>query len=346
MSSRVLTEKPVSQSSPEAVVSLRLPKPSKFGLVSWIIGSLAVLAVMIWQGFTAHGAPTTDAHDLSRSAMALSSAVLVFREGLEAVLVLAAVTAGLGRYKKGYWPPVATGIGAALACTVATWFIAIALISTVNAPELAIQAVTGLIAIAVLLVVMNWFFHKLYWTGWICHHCKRRKQIFEVKDAAPSKVYLGLALLGFTAIYREGFEVVLFLQDLRLKAGSGIVLSGAGIGLALTSLVAALTFAAHQRLPYKKMLIWTGALLALVLVVMVGESAQEMELAGWLPTHGLSIPIPEWAGVWFATFPNVEGLLSQVLAATLVVGSYAWIRRQVPRDQSGKSVEAACEVSD
>ena len=331
--------------SPEAVVNTRLRKPSKIGLISWIIGSILVLIVMFWQGFTASGAPDPAAHNLSRSAIALSSAVLVFREGLEAVLVLAAVTAGLARYKKNYWSPVASGIGVALLCTVATWFIAIALISSVNAPELAIQAATGLIAIGVLLVVMNWFFHKLYWTGWICHHCKRRKQIFEVKDAAPSKVYLGLALLGFTAIYREGFEVVLFLQDLRLKAGSGIVLGGAGIGIALTSLVAALTFAAHQRLPYKKMLIWTGALLALVLVVMVGESAQEMQQAGWLSTHPLAVPIPDWAGVWFATFPNVEGLLSQLIAASLVVGSYAWIRTRVPKDRNGQAIEADCRAN-
>ena len=340
MSSRVLAETPPDTG--QAVASARLPKPTKIGLVSWIAGSLLILAVMIWQGLAAHGAPTADGHNLSRSAMALSSAVLVFREGLEAVLVLAAVTAGLGRFKKGFWTPVATGIGTALACTVATWFVAIALISSVNAPELAIQAATGLIAIAVLLVVMNWFFHKLYWTGWICHHCKRRKQIFEVKDAAPSKVYLGLALLGFTAIYREGFEVVLFLQDLRLKAGSGIVLSGAGVGLGLTSLVAALTFAAHQRLPYKKMLVWTGALLALVLVVMVGESAQEMQLAGWLSTHTLAIPIPDWAGVWFAIFPNIEGLASQVLAAALVVGSYAWIRTRIPKTSVGEPVTPGC----
>ncbi len=344
-----MTSRGLAETTPvtaQAVVNTQLPKPTKVGLISWIAGSLLILAVMVWQGWAAHGAPTADAHGLSRSAMSLSSAVLVFREGLEAVLVLAAVTAGLGRYKQGFWAPVATGIGTALACTVATWFIAIALISSVNAPELAIQAATGLIAIAVLLVVMNWFFHKLYWTGWICHHCKRRKQIFEVKDAASSKVYFGLALLGFTAIYREGFEVVLFLQDLRLKAGSGIVLSGAGVGFALTSVVAALTFAAHQRLPYKKMLIWTGALLALVLVVMVGESAQEMQLAGWLPTHTLSVPIPDWAGVWLATFPNVEGLSSQFVAAVLVLGSYAWIRTRVPRDQTGKAIEAACKVGE
>lgn len=274
----------------------------------------------------------------------LSSGILVFREGLEAILVLAAVTAGLARFKKDYWPPVLAGIVAAMIATVATWFIAVALISSVNAPELAIQAGTGLLAIVVLLVVMNWFFHKLYWTGWICHHCKRRKQIFEEPNASAGKVAFGLALLGFTAIYREGFEIVLFLQDLRLKAGSGVVLSGASIGLGLTGVVAALTFVAHRRLPYKKMLILTGILLAGVLIVMVGESAQEMQLAGWLPTHHVSIPIPDWMGVWFATFPTIEGLASQALAATLVLGSYLWVRSRIPKMATGEPITAGSEI--
>jgi high-affinity iron transporter len=325
-----------------------IPRPTPWKWIGIIAGSLVVIAAIIWQAIVAHGTPDPSAQGLSSSAMALSSAILVFREGLEAVLVLAAVTAGLNRYRDKYWGPVSAGIGAALLATVATWFIAIALISEVNASELAIQAATGVLAIIVLLVVMNWFFHKLYWTGWICHHCKRRKRIFEDKEAAASKVFLGLALLGFTAIYREGFEIVLFLQDLRLKAGSGIVLSGAGIGVLLTGVVAALTFTAHRRLPFKKMLVWTGVLLALVLIVMVGESAQEMQLAGWMPTHPLNIPIPDWAGVWLATFPNIEGLALQATAAALVAGSFLWIRTRVPKDSTGQPVTAPanCQAAD
>ncbi|MHB8637768.1 MAG: FTR1 family iron permease [Fimbriimonadaceae bacterium] len=311
-----------------------------------VLGGVIVLAALIWQAVVSQGSPDPTAKGLSASAMMLSSGILVFREGLEAILVLAAVTAGLARIKRDYWPPVLGGIGAAMLATIATWFVAVAVVSSVNAPELAVQAGTGLLAIVVLLVVMNWFFHKLYWTGWICHHCKRRKQIFEKPDATASKVALGLALLGFTAIYREGFEVVLFLQDLRLKAGNAVVLSGAGIGLLLTGVVAALTFSAHRRLPYKKMLILTGALLAGVLIVMVGESAQEMQLAGWLPTHHLALAFPDWMGVWFATFPTVEGLASQAIAAALLVGSYAWVRSRVPKAANGTPVTPGCVVNE
>jgi len=63
-------------------------------------------------------------------------------------------------------------------------------------------------------------------------------------------------------------------------------------------------------------------MLGAVLVVMVGEEVQEMQLAGWLTTTNLPLPIPDWVGLWFAIFPNVEGLLAQLLAAIFVLGSY------------------------
>lgn len=259
---------------------------------------------------------------LTPTAVILSSAVLVFREGLEAILVLAAVTAGLARSGKGYERGVVTGSALALLATVATWFLVVAIIAEVNAPELHIQAATGLLAIVVLLVVMNWFFHKIYWTGWIAHHDKRRRKLLEQPAGSGFSTFRGLALLGFTAIYREGFEVVLFLQNLRLKSGTTVVLYGTAIGLALTGGVAVLTFVAHRHLPYKRMLILTGVLLGAVLVVMVGESVQEMQQAGWIGTTSLDLPIPEWMGMWFAVFPNAEGLVGQLLAVLLVLGSY------------------------
>lgn len=293
-----------------------------------LIGAVAVFASMAWQALFAGGSPDPLKPNISPLAMILSTSILVFREGLEAILVLAAVTAGMTRGKQKelvqrelVWA-VPVGTFAALLATVVTWFIVVAVISEVNASELAIQAATGLLAVIVLLVVMNWFFHKIYWTGWIGHHNNRKKHLLETASTTSAKPFLGFALLGFTAVYREGFEVVLFLQNLRLRAGSTLVLQGTAIGLSLTVIVAVLTFIAHKRLPYKRMLIYTGILLGMVLLVMVGESVQEMQQAHWIPTTAVSFPIPDWMGLWFALFPNVEGLVAQGTAAFLVVGSY------------------------
>jgi high-affinity iron transporter len=197
----------------------------------------------------------------------------------------------------------------------------VGIISNINAPELDIQAGTGLLAIIVLLVVMNWFFHKIYWTGWISHHNQRKQSI--VGSSKPSSaVFKGLVLIGFTSVYREGFEVVLFLQGLRLKAGTAVVLEGVLIGLILTVMVAVITFVAHHKLPYRKMLIMTGIMLGMVLVVMVGESVQEMQQANWIGTTTLNINMPGWLNIWFAIYPSAQSLWAQFLSVVIVVGSY------------------------
>ncbi len=284
-----------------------------------------VVLLLVWSAVSSHGGtpdPTADSH-LSHGAVVFDSGLLVFREGLETILVLAAITASMVGGAALYRRPVAIGAGAGFLASVATWFAAVWLIGLLGAGGLAVQAATGLLAVIVLLIVMNWFFHKIYWTGWISNHTKRRRRILDgIGVDRRRATMIGLLALGLTSVYREGFEVVLFLQNLRLSYGSGVVLEGVAIGLALTALVGGLTFAAHRKLHYKKMLILTGAMLGVVLIVMVGESVQEMQLAGWLPTTTLPLAIPGWVGLWFAVFPTLEGLLAQLLAAGLVIGSY------------------------
>lgn len=301
-----------------------LARPRQVGLRVFLgLAALCVLSVLIWQGVTAGGNPDPTTAHLDQNAALLNTGILVFREGLECILVLAAITASMVGSNSSYRRPIAAGAGLGFLATVATWFVAIAVLSHIDAPALAIQAATGLLAIVVLLVIMNWFFHKIYWTRWISLHNRRKKNLMRGAAAgAQARTAWGLVLLGLTAMYREGFEVVLFLQSIRLQVGSTVVLKGVAVGVVLTGLVGVLTFFAHHRLPYKKMLILTGVMLGAVLVVMVGEEVQEMQLAGWLSTTNVPLPIPDWMGLWFAVFPNVEGLASQALAALFVAGSY------------------------
>jgi len=298
-----------------------------------------VLGVLVWQGITSSGNPNLTAPHIDHNAAIVNTGLLVFREGLEAILVLSAITASLMGSNKAYRKPIAAGAGLGFIATIATWFIAIAILSSISAPALDIQAGTGLLAIVVLLVIMNWFFHKLYWTGWISMHNKRRRELMKNADEHQSSTTFGLAMLGLTAIYREGFEIVLFLQSLRLQVGSSIVLQGVAVGLFFTAIVGVLTFIAHHKLPYKKMLVLTGVMLGVVLVVMVGESVQEMQQAHWISMTAVNLPIPEWMGMWFAVFPNIEGLAAQAFAALFVIGSYVvaeyvrvWRPRRLIRD--------------
>jgi len=292
-----------------------------FGRRSWTIFGLAALGLLLYAALTAKGGVPDPGEEsnLSHGAVVLNSGLLVLREGLEAILVLAAVLASFRGADAVRRKPVAVGSGIGLGVSVATWFLAAWVLGQLGGGGLDVQAATGLLAVAVLLVVMNWFFHRVYWTGWIQHHHRRRQRILAGTGAG---VTAGLLLLGFTAVYREGFEIVLFLQNLRLKYGAGTVLEGVALGLAFTAVVGVLTFYAHKKLPYKQMLVLTGALIGFVLIVMVGESAQELQLAGWLPTTTIGVTFPGWMGTWLAFFPTVETLAAQGLAAAAVIGSY------------------------
>jgi high-affinity iron transporter len=295
------------------------------------LAAVPIVALLVWQGLTAHGSPDPTVPKTSHWSAILDITVLVFREGLETILVLAAITAGLSRKgeSKHHSAPIFAGAGLGFLASIVTWFIVRGIVSdlTTVVPALALQAATGMVAVIVLLVVMNWFFHKVYWGGWISLHNRRKRELLGGQAGAqsPTLIFWGLVLLGLTSVYREGFEIVLFLQSYYLKLGHATVLLGALIGLAFTAVMAALTFWAHTRLPYRKMLIFTGVMLGVVLLVMIGEEANEMQLCGWLssttikPLDGL---IPDWAGVWFSVFPTWETMIAQALAAALVVGSY------------------------
>ena len=309
--------------------------------------AVVVVGVLVWQIVTADGGtpdPTAIPH-LGHGAVVADSAILVFREGLECILVLAAITAGLNDAHRMHRRPIAAGAGVGAVASLATWFVVVAALGALGGTSLDVQAATGLLAVVVLLVVMNWFFHRIYWTGWISSHNRRRRRLLvEVGPRNRPRVLLGLALLGFTCVYREGFEIVLFLQSLRLQYGAGVVAQGAALGIAATLAVGIATFGLARRLPYKRLLIVTGVLLGVVLVVMVGESAQELQLAGWLPTTTIPIAIPGWLGLWLAVFPTVESLAAQALAAALVIGSYVVaeeIRVKRPRRAARFAREAA-----
>ena len=318
--------------------NLKTSKPLQIGIrCVLLLAAALVVWILIWQGVTAKGAPDPSLPHTSKTVAVLDIGVLVFREGLECILVLSAITASMVGERRVHRRPVALGAGVGFLATLVTWFIAVSIVANLaqNVPALDLQAATGLLAVIVLLVVMNWFFHKVYWGGWIGLHNRKKKELLNKADdsrISERRLLFGLGLLGFASLYREGFEVVLFLQGYYLQMGGAIVLGGALLGILLSGVVAVLTFVAHSRLPYRKLLISTGVMLGFVLLIMVGEQAQEMQLANWIPTTkipALESLTPDWMGVWFSVFPTVETLVAQLLAAILVVGSYFAARRQV-----------------
>ena len=273
------------------------------------------------------------------AAVAGNAAIIVFREGLEAVLILASLLASLRTVEeRKFRRPLVTGAALALVASAVTWWVANELLTVLLPLGERLEAIVSLIAIGVLLLITNWFFHKVYWTGWMANfHARKRRLIGGIAVVTISQA-LGLIILGFTSIYREGFETVLFLQSLVLDAGIGTVLQGVALGLVGVAIVGVITFALQMRLPYKKMLVVTGVMIGGVLLVMVGNTVHVMQTVGWLPITPIAgLQIPFWMSQWFGLFATWQGIILQVAAFVFVVGSYFLAEHQTKTHRSTRA---------
>jgi len=258
--------------------------------------------------------------DVAPTAILTNAAMIVFREGLEAVLILASLLASLRvGTRRHLRTPLWLGTVLAMAVTVLTWMLARTALTALARYGERLEAVVSLIAVAVLLLILNWFFHERYWTGWMANFHQQKHKL--VHQSAGQ--FIGLLVLGFSSVYREGFETVLFLQALVLDAGSAVVLTGVAIGLAATVLVGWLVFGLQARLPHKKMLIVTGIFIGAVLLMMVGNTVHVLQVVGWLPVHPLGwVSFPYWSGMWLGLYATWEGIALQAAAGIFVIGSY------------------------
>ncbi|ADV67922.1 FTR1 family protein [Deinococcus maricopensis] len=261
--------------------------------------------------------------EVAPAAVATNAGIIVFREGLEAVLILAALMGSLRRKEVVHLRrPMWLGAAGAFLATAATWFVMQGALSLLGRYGEKLEAVVSIIAIGVLLLIMNWFFHQVYWTDRMAAFQKHKHELTHGARGAMRAQWVGLAVLGFTSIYREGFETVLFLQSLVLQAGAASVLSGTALGLAAVVGVGLLVFRWQARLPMKKLLVWTGALICAVLGVMVGNTVHTLQLVGWMTVHPLPFALPGWLGLWLGLHATWEGIVLQVLSVIAVIGSF------------------------
>jgi high-affinity iron transporter len=253
-----------------------------------------------------------------------NTAIIVFREGLEAVLILAALTAGMAGAQLRYRRPLLLGALVALGASVVTFVVAQTVLESLNRYGEKLEAIVSLVAIGVLLLILNWFFHRVYWSEHLAElHGKKKTLLRSAGLSLAAAQVAGLVMLGFSSVYREGFETVLFLQAIALEAGVGSVVEGVLLGLAGVAAIGVLTIFLQRKLPHKRMLELTGLLILAVLAVMVGKTVQVCQVVGWLPVNPIEgVTLPYWAGQWFGVFPTWEGVAAQAFAVVLVLGSY------------------------
>jgi high-affinity iron transporter len=273
--------------------------------------------------------------NISPGTVILTTVSIFAREGLEAIVVLAALLAGLrGVENKPTRRRIASGAWLALLATGVTFWLSNSLIQSLSRWGEKLEAVISILAVVILLMVTNWVFHKFYWVGW---NAKIRGLSKAAQSSAKSRWSEGLALIGvgFLTIYREGFETSLFLQSLILDGGVRPVLIGVGLGSLLVAASGVAIFAVGVKLPYRKLLVFTGVLVVAVMATFLGSTVRLFQTVGWMPIHPITgLELPGWVGMWFGLYPSWEGILVPMSGLGYVAGAWFWVKWQARRNAS------------
>ena len=246
---------------------------------------------------------------------------ILFREGVESVLLIAILLGSLAAGSaSNYKRPLALGVAAAVAATAILFVLATLVIDIAPLSRELLEAVTALVAVAVLIVVSFWLVARL-------EH-RRRMEFMRARVASAMAAFVGL---GFTAVFREGFETVLFYQALALFA-EGLILwvvlgavvaaiALAGVGYAILKL--------GKQLPLRPMLITGAGILLLLSVAFVGNAVRSLQSADYLSATPVDWPrLPVFLAELTGIHPTTQGLIIQAaFLAVYVLGAlyvFAW----------------------
>jgi high-affinity iron transporter len=270
---------------------------------------------------------------LSPTAATIGAVFIVAREGLEAVVILAALLAGLrGAENAGIRRRIGAGAWLALGATAVLFIASRTLLRGLSHYGETLEAVISVLAVIILLMVTNWVFHKFYWTGWNA----RLRDLSKAAQRQRQTRWEGLALMGvgFMTIFREGFETTLFMQSLILETGMRPVLLGLALGGLFIGAVGFAVFSIGAKLPYRKMLVVTGVLVVFVLFTFIGSTVRLFQTVGWLPIHPVpGLELPAWVGVWLGLYPTWEGLLIPFGTFAYVGGMWLLVKFSARRAQ-------------
>jgi high-affinity iron transporter len=258
-----------------------------------------------------------------------AAALIYFREGIEAALLVAALLAALrklGRTDASRF--VHIGWVAALPAGVATWWVFRSLLSFGADRRELLESVVALLAAAVLFSVSFWMISRAESQHWMAY-LKRN-----VEQSLGRRNLFVLSGVAFLAVYREAAEVILFTQALFLDAGNarGQVWAGAAAGVVAVLGVALAMSRAIFRLPLGPFFAVSSALLCGLAISFAGSGMHKLVATGYLSPRPVSFPEVAWMGI----HPDLSGLLLQLTIVAIIAAAGLATRRRPAVETPGK----------
>ncbi|MBR2765627.1 MAG: FTR1 family iron permease, partial [Blautia sp.] len=246
---------------------------------------------------------------------------IIVREGLEAILVIAAIIAyltkiGNAKTLKNVYIGAVLGIAASFAAAGFLYYLKKVWVGAGQSQEV-IEGVTALIAVCVLFYVSNWMISKAEAASWSRY----------IDGKVQSSVALGsgiaLAFTAFLSVFREGAEVVLFYQPMLSEENAGMVWAGFGAGCVLLVFIYLAITKLSIRLPIKVFFTATSILMAVMCVSFLGSGIKELA-EGNVFDLVLKVPgIPENDIIQiFGIYPYLETLVPQLILAVILLVTF------------------------
>jgi len=243
---------------------------------------------------------------------------IIVREGLEAILVIAAIIAyltksGNGKTLKHVYIGAVFGIAASFVAAGVLYYLKKVWVGAGQSQEV-IEGVTALIAVCVLFYVSNWMISKAEAASWSRY----------IDGKVQSSVAMGsgfaLAFTAFLSVFREGAEVVLFYQPMLSEGNARMVWAGFGAGCVLLVFVYLAITKLSIKLPIKIFFTATSILMAVMCVSFLGSGIKELA-EGNVFDLTMKVPgIPENDIIQiFGIYPYLETLVPQLILAVILL---------------------------
>ncbi|WP_122672913.1 cytochrome c/FTR1 family iron permease [Pseudomonas viridiflava] len=250
---------------------------------------------------------------LSLSLSYISGLLILLREGLEAILVLAAILAFLRNTgQQSAVRSVNVGWGLALLAGLATWALAAYVIDVSGAQRELLEGATALFASVMVLWLGVWMHDRRHAAAW---------QDYVKSSLVGGGGRFGFAVLAFFSVYRELFEVILFYETLWLQAGPAghnAVLAGGATALVLLVGLAWIILRGSAKLPLTLFFGINAALLCALSVVFAGHGVKALQEAGVFGTR----PVPFFEFDWLGIHADAYSLGAQAIALTAIAVLY------------------------
>ena len=269
---------------------------------------------------------------------------IIVREGLEAILVIAAIIAYLkksgnpGKSLKNVYIGAVCGIAASFVAAAVLAWAKRAFTSAGMAQEI-IEGITALIAVCVLFYVSNWMISKAEAASWSRYIDGR------VQSSLEQGSSFALAFTAFLSVFREGAEVVLFYQPMLSEGNPGMVWAGFGVGCVVLVFVYLAITKLSVKLPLKVFFTATSILMAVMCVSFLGSGIKELA-EGNVFDLSLRVPgIPENDVIQvFGIYPYLETLVPQLILSIILLVTFMMAHYRGKLDAQKAEYEAKIEA--